>query len=67
MPKSGTTHQGTLQESVENLERELIRDALKSARGNMAAAARSLGVSERIMGLRVKKYEIESRRFRGAR
>ncbi len=61
---SGTAPPHNLQAALEAVERELILDALKSARGNMAKAARSLGVSERIMGLRVKKYGIEPKRFR---
>jgi len=63
---SGTAHTGTLDETLENIERELIIDALKSARGNQAKAARALGISERRMGLRVKKYNIDPRRFRVA-
>ena len=54
----------TLSEALDNLERELIMDALKSAKGNMAKAARWLGITERIMGLRVQKHDIDSRRFR---
>jgi len=61
---SGTAHEGTLDGTLENVERDLILDALKAARGNKAKAARALGISERIMGLRVKKYGIASRRFR---
>ena len=34
---SGTAPRGTLQATLERVERELILDALKSARGNMAA------------------------------
>lgn len=61
---SNTDLHGTLEEALENLERDLIQDALKSTKGNMARAARILGITERIMGLRVKKYGIESRHFR---
>ena len=61
---SGTSHVGTLQYELDNLERELIIDALKSARGNMSKAAKSLGITERIMGLRVNKYNINFKRFR---
>ncbi|MGD0999467.1 MAG: sigma 54-interacting transcriptional regulator [Candidatus Brocadiia bacterium] len=63
---TGTAHQGSLQEALDELERELIFDALKSSRGNMAKAARSLGLSERLMGLRVRKHGIEAKRFRTA-
>ena len=61
---TGTVHVGTLQSELDRVERELILDALKSARGNMAKAARELGLTERIMGLRVKTYDIDYRRFR---
>jgi len=61
---SGTTHAGTLQETLDNTERELVLDALKSSRGNKAKAAQTLGITERLMGLRVKKHEIDPKRFR---
>jgi Nif-specific regulatory protein len=57
-------HTGGLVETLESLERELITEALKNSRGNKAKAARALGISERLMGLRVKKYAINPRRFR---
>lgn len=61
---TGTTHSGTLQEELDKVERELILDALKSSRGNMAKAARQLGLTERLMGLRVRKHDVDFRRFR---
>ncbi len=61
---SGTAMKGTLSDEIERVEREMIMDALKSSRGNMALAARTLGLTERIMGLRVKRYEIDPKRFR---
>lgn len=61
---SGTGPRGSLQAAVAALEEDLIRDALKSHRGNMAAAARQLGITERKMGTRVKKYGIEPRRYK---
>jgi Nif-specific regulatory protein len=61
---SDTGYTGTLQGSLDALEREVVVDALKSARGNMAAAARALGLTERKMGLRVAKHTIDPRRFR---
>jgi Nif-specific regulatory protein len=64
---SGTTYDGTLKQSLEGLERELILDALKSARGNMAKAAAALGITERVMGLRVRYYGLEAKRFRTGR
>jgi Nif-specific regulatory protein len=61
---SGTVPRGTLSGTLERVERELLVEALKSSRGNMAAAAAALGITERIMGLRVRRYRIEARRFR---
>jgi len=57
----------TLSEALDNLERELILDALKSAKGNMAKAARQLGITERKMGLRVAKHRINISRFKTSR
>jgi Nif-specific regulatory protein len=63
---SGTMPSGTLERMLDNIERDIIIDALKAARGNKAKAARALGISERIMGLRVRKHGIDPRRFRTA-
>jgi Nif-specific regulatory protein len=61
---SGTAPKGTLQEAVDAVEREMIVEALKSNRGIMAKAARQLGLTERTMGLRVRKHTIDAERFR---
>jgi Nif-specific regulatory protein len=56
---SGTTLTSSLQDALEAVEKELILDALKSSRGNFSKAARALNITERIMGLRAKKYGID--------
>ncbi len=61
---SDTVPPNDLQAVLANVEREMVLDALKSARGNMAKAARALGITERIIGLRVQKYDIDPARFR---
>ncbi|MEE9385846.1 MAG: sigma 54-interacting transcriptional regulator [Nannocystaceae bacterium] len=61
---SGTSLQGSLQRTLEAVERELVLEALKETRGNMADAARRLGITERIMGLRIRKYRMDAKRFR---
>ena len=53
-----------LDAALDALEREMVVDALKTHRGNMAAAARVLGLTERVMGLRVKKHAIDPKRFK---
>ncbi|KGE73808.1 sigma-54 interaction domain-containing protein [Spirochaeta lutea] len=61
---TGTRLHESLDEALSNLEKELLKDALKSAKGNMAKAARILDLTERKMGLRVKKYDIDPRTYR---
>ena len=61
---SGTTMDRTLPALLDNLEKEMIMEALKISRGNGAKAARHLGISDRLMGIRVKKHKIDVKRFR---
>ena len=61
---SDTVTQLTLASAVEAFESDLIQDALKSSRGNVARAAKMLDSTERILGYKIKKYEIDPRRFR---
>jgi len=61
---TGTIPYGTLQGELERLERDLIMDALKTTRGNIAKATQILGASERIIGLRIQKYDIKPKRYR---
>ena len=56
MAKIDDGRSGPLNVQLAVLEKELIVDALKMNKGNRAAAARQLGLTERIMGLRVEKY-----------
>jgi Nif-specific regulatory protein len=62
---SGTVTKMSLDLAVNAFEKDLIQDALKTTRGNRARAARLLDTTERILGYKVKKYEIDCRRFRG--
>ena len=61
---TGTMTQVSLSSSIEAFERDLILDALKSTRGNRAKAAKMLDTTERILCYKIKKYEIQPRRFR---
>ena len=55
---SGTFLTTPLDKAVGAFERDLLQDALKSARGNRAKAARLLQTTERILNYKVKKYAI---------
>jgi Nif-specific regulatory protein len=61
---SDTVTRLSLASAMENYERDLIQDALKTARGNRAKAAKLLDSTERIVGYKVKKYGIRCERFR---
>jgi Nif-specific regulatory protein len=61
---SGTPYTGDLQQKLDAIEQEMIIEALKRTKGNMTKAAAELGLSDRIMGLRMKKFNIDYRKFR---
>ena len=61
---SGTPATGSLQQRLDGIEHEMIIEALKRTKGNMAKAAMQLGLTERVMGLRVKKFRINYRKYR---
>ncbi|MDD5671646.1 MAG: nif-specific transcriptional activator NifA [Candidatus Omnitrophica bacterium] len=47
-----------LPEAVERVEQRMIRDALVKTKGNQRQAAKLLGVTERILGYKIKNYGI---------
>lgn len=49
------------------IERDLILAALQESHGNKAKAARALGITERLMGIRVKRLGIDWRGLRTSR
>ena len=61
---SGTLPRLSLAAATSALEMDLIQDALKTAKGNLARAARLLDTTERIIAYKVKKLGIDLRRFR---
>ena len=64
---SDTVGEGTLAERVGVFERDIIVDALKRNNGNITAAARDLGATQRILGYRCRRLNIDFTRFRPAR
>jgi Nif-specific regulatory protein len=63
---SGTLPEVSLDTAVGNFERDLLLDSLKSARGNQAEVARLLQTTPRIVGYKLKKYGIDSARYRAS-
>jgi len=60
---SGTFLATPFAEAVAAFERDLLQDALKSARGNRARAARLLQTTERIFNYKMGKYRISGEGF----
>jgi Nif-specific regulatory protein len=50
---------GSFNEIIANKEKELIIDALKKTGGRQRNAAKELGITERILGYKIKKYKIK--------
>jgi len=60
---TGTQTTGSLKDMVDHYEHDIIVDALKSTRGNMASAARNLDTTQRILGYKVQKHDIEPKKY----
>jgi transcriptional regulator with PAS, ATPase and Fis domain len=50
---------GSLSSAVEALEKNLIREALRAQGGNQRKAAKALGVTERILGYKIRNYGLK--------
>jgi len=61
---SGTDLSGSLEMMMSSYEREIIVEALKNTKGNMARAARLLGTTSRIFTYRTKSLDISPRQYR---
>jgi Nif-specific regulatory protein len=46
------------------VEKQMLLDALVTTKGNLTKAAEVLGITERMMGLRIKKHGISPKRFK---
>ena len=65
--KDGTTTSpvmGSLQQRLDEMERAYIIEALSHFHGHLGRSARALGLTERMMALRMKKYGITYKAFR---
>ena len=61
---SGTVLNVSFKEAVEAYERDLIQDTLKTTRGNRAKAASLLKTTGRIINYKIKRLNIDCKRFR---
>ncbi len=59
-----TMMSGTLDIILGKMEKQIIIDALTATKGNSAKAAEQLGITERMMGIRTKKYDLDPKRYK---
>jgi Nif-specific regulatory protein len=67
LQSAASTHSrvdGSLAAILENVEKQMLIDALNLSKGNISKAAEQLKLTERMMGLRIKKYEIDPAVFK---
>jgi Nif-specific regulatory protein len=64
---SDTIGTGSLSERIDLFERDLIVDALKRCNGNLAATARDLSSTPRIIRYKVKEFGIDYKKYRRKR
>ena len=62
---SSTLSKGTLQIIVEKVEKQLIIDCLTAKKGNILQTAKELSISNRKLGLRIEKYNINVDKYKG--
>lgn len=62
--ESDTLPAKSLEDAVANLEREVMVDALKTTRGNMAKAAQIIKTTERKFAYKAKKHGVDFRLYR---
>jgi transcriptional regulator with PAS, ATPase and Fis domain len=51
---------GALREALETLERRMVKKAMEESGGNQSRAAESLGLSERMLRYKLKKYRLKA-------
>ena len=56
---------GSLTDKVREIEREEILNALRECNGIMSRAARKLGITERMIGYKIRKYKIRKEEMTG--
>lgn len=59
-----TQQKGTLEMILGRLEKQTLIDSLIQNNGNMAKSSLQLGITERMFGIRIKKYGIEQQMYK---
>jgi len=62
--ETGTAYGVTLESKLSAIEYEMIIEALKNSNGNMGEAATELGLTRRMLGVRMERHNISYKTFR---
>ena len=62
---TGTPVAGSFDMLMQAYEREILVEAVKNSRGNMAKASRTLGTTTRILSYRLQKLDIDPKQHKG--
>ena len=57
---SGLSRTGKLPEAVHQLEKQMIEEAMARSGGNQRVASEILGITERMLGYRLKHYGLKA-------
>jgi DNA-binding NtrC family response regulator len=55
----GASRKGKLPEAVHDLEKQMIQEAMVRSGGNQRVASEILGITERMLGYRLKHYGLK--------
>ncbi|MHC1729186.1 MAG: sigma-54-dependent transcriptional regulator [Syntrophobacteraceae bacterium] len=58
-PDGASAQEGTLQHTLESIELQMIRDAMEKTASNQSQAAKLLGLNERMLRYKLKKYGLK--------
>jgi len=61
---SSTAFKSSLEAKLETIEYEMIVEALTNHKGNMSMAAKELGLTRRMLGLRMSKFGLNYKKYR---
>jgi len=61
---TGTTNIGKLESVINTVEKDMIIDALKLTNSHISKAAKILDITERMMGIRIEKHNIDVLKFK---
>ena len=60
MEHGGPLRHGKLPDAIHELEKQMIKEAMARSGGNQRVASEILGITERMLGYRLKHYDLKA-------